>query len=301
MARPVEDLLDRTRLDDPAEIHHGDPVGEMAHHGQVVRDEHIRQSQLVPQITQQVEHLRLHRQVQRGDRFVAHDDVGFQGQGAGDPDPLPLPAGELLRIAVRVGRTQPHQLQQLAHAGRTLPGGHEAVVGAPGLADQIRRGHPGVERAERVLEDHLHLAAPGKQLRTRQRERVDAVVPYGAHVGTLQEQQDPGQRGLAAAGLADQAKGLPATEGQVHAVECAQPGAAPHREALHQAGGLQQGAVLTHQRAPSRSGRRHSGPSPWRSAVAGGWRSGRGPWDSGCGRRSRWARTAGPAGCREWS
>ena len=40
VARRAEHLLGRPGLDDPAEIHHRDPVAEMAHHAEVVRDEH---------------------------------------------------------------------------------------------------------------------------------------------------------------------------------------------------------------------------------------------------------------------
>ena len=67
----------------------------------VVRDEEIGEPELLLQVLQQIDDLRLDRDVERRDRFVADDELGTEGQRAGDADPLPLPAAELVRIAVR--------------------------------------------------------------------------------------------------------------------------------------------------------------------------------------------------------
>ena len=82
------------------EVHHRDPVGDVADHRQVVGDEDVGDAELLLQIVEQVEHLRLHREVERGHRLVADDDVGVQRQRAGDADALALTAGELLRVLV---------------------------------------------------------------------------------------------------------------------------------------------------------------------------------------------------------
>ncbi len=72
---------------------------------EVVADEQQRQAELVLQIGQQVDDLRLHRHVERRDRLVADDQVGARRQRARDADALALPAGELVRIAAdRVAR-----------------------------------------------------------------------------------------------------------------------------------------------------------------------------------------------------
>ena len=42
MLRVVEDRVDRPLLDDPAELHDGDLVGDLGHHAHVVGDEHHR-------------------------------------------------------------------------------------------------------------------------------------------------------------------------------------------------------------------------------------------------------------------
>ncbi len=47
-------------FDDTAEVHHGDLVCEVFDHGEIVRDEEIRQIKLFLQVTKQIEYLRLH-------------------------------------------------------------------------------------------------------------------------------------------------------------------------------------------------------------------------------------------------
>src|SRR5690606_16918742 len=102
VGRGVVDLPVGADLDDLAQIHHRDPVGDVAHHRQVVGDEDVGQVELVLQPFEQVHDLRLDRHVERGDRLVTDDDLGAQGQAAGDADALPLTAGELVRVPVDV-------------------------------------------------------------------------------------------------------------------------------------------------------------------------------------------------------
>ena len=53
MGRPVEQLDGIGLLDDDAELHHGDPRGEIAHRCQVVRDEEIGKPVPPAQLLQQ--------------------------------------------------------------------------------------------------------------------------------------------------------------------------------------------------------------------------------------------------------
>jgi len=41
-------LLDGSTLDDPPEVHHGDPVGDVPRQPQIVGDDQGRQSEIVP-------------------------------------------------------------------------------------------------------------------------------------------------------------------------------------------------------------------------------------------------------------
>ena len=80
-----------------------------ARRAEVVRDEQIGEPQRLLQIQQQVEDLRLHGDVERGNRLVGDDQRRVQRQRAGDADPLALAAAELVRIPVEVrpGRARP--------------------------------------------------------------------------------------------------------------------------------------------------------------------------------------------------
>ena len=50
MARAGEQRLGRRFLDDVPEIHHGDAVGDVAHHREVVRDEQVGDAELALQL-----------------------------------------------------------------------------------------------------------------------------------------------------------------------------------------------------------------------------------------------------------
>ena len=48
-----------------AEIHHGDAITEMFHHAQVMRNEEVREAELLLEFGEQVKHLRLNGDVKR--------------------------------------------------------------------------------------------------------------------------------------------------------------------------------------------------------------------------------------------
>ena len=83
-------------------------------------DEDQRQTQLALQAAQQVQHLRLNRDIQRRDRLVGDQQLGLERDRARDADPLALSAGELMRIAVVVLRVQPDAVHQLLHPALAL-------------------------------------------------------------------------------------------------------------------------------------------------------------------------------------
>ena len=103
----VVELVRRRDLDDRAEIHDGDPVGDVPDDREVVRDEEIGELEVVLQRLEQVEDLRLDRHVERRDRLVGDDEVRVDGERARDADSLALAARELVRIARRRVRGQP--------------------------------------------------------------------------------------------------------------------------------------------------------------------------------------------------
>ena len=98
------------------EIHHRNPIGNMFDHGQIVRDEHIRQPELALQILQQIDHLRLHRYIECRHRFIANDQTGLDRQRPRDTDTLTLTTGKFMRIALHVLRRQADLVEQGGHA-----------------------------------------------------------------------------------------------------------------------------------------------------------------------------------------
>ena len=103
-------------FDDPALVHDGHFIAEIAHHAQVVGDKEQGEVEVGLQLAEQVEDLRLHADVECGDRLVGDDERRAQGQGAGNADALSLAAREGVRIAARISGVESHALHQLAHA-----------------------------------------------------------------------------------------------------------------------------------------------------------------------------------------
>src|SRR6266566_4509671 len=63
--RPLPDYSARPNLDDLAEVHDGDTVADVAHHGKLVCDEEVGEPELLLQIFEQVDDLGLDRDVER--------------------------------------------------------------------------------------------------------------------------------------------------------------------------------------------------------------------------------------------
>ena len=79
---------------------------------EVVADEQIGEAPVTLELMQQVEDLRLHRDVEGAGRFVEHDELGIEGEGSGDGDALPLPSGELMRVPEEVLASHADALEQ---------------------------------------------------------------------------------------------------------------------------------------------------------------------------------------------
>ncbi|MNS57379.1 hypothetical protein D3C72_902630 [compost metagenome] len=247
MARRVEHLIHRPQLHDFAQIHHHDAVRDVAHHVQVVADEHIGQPEVVLQVQQQVEHLRLDRLVQGGHRFVQDHQPGVQGQRARDVHALALAARQFVRVAAgKALRVQAHAAQQPArHRDGVALGAamHQRAKGH-GVFD----GHARVQRRIAVLEHHLCLATEFAQ-RQRARAHRHAVEHQFALVLFDQLHDQPRGGGLAAARFPHHAQRLALLHVEVHAVHRAHRVAAPaarerialERKMLDQAAHAQQG------------------------------------------------------------
>src|SRR6266581_4503518 len=76
--RIVQDVADRALFHHLAMLHDHDPVAERADDLEVVRDEEIAQPLLVLEFPEEIDDLRLDRQVERRGRLVEEDEFGFQ-------------------------------------------------------------------------------------------------------------------------------------------------------------------------------------------------------------------------------
>lgn len=91
MEAAAEEPIAVSDLHELPEVHHADPVCDLADDRQVVGDEQVGESELLLEITEQVENLCPHGDVQRRHWFVAHDQCGARRQSSSDDDALALP------------------------------------------------------------------------------------------------------------------------------------------------------------------------------------------------------------------
>ena len=108
------DPPDRPLLGDPARVHDHHPVAGLGEHRQVVGDEDEREAELLPQVLEELQDLRLDHDVERRRRLVADDDRRVAGKRHRDHRPLAHAARQLVRVRLRPRPRDPDQLQELA-------------------------------------------------------------------------------------------------------------------------------------------------------------------------------------------
>ena len=97
------DLVGGAFLHELTVLQNGDLVADVLDDGEVVSDEEIGEVELVLEIHKEVDDLGLDGDVEGADRFIADDELGFNGKGAGDTDPLALAAAKLVGETAGVG------------------------------------------------------------------------------------------------------------------------------------------------------------------------------------------------------
>ena len=156
-----EQRLRRRPFDDPTGVHHDDVVGVSGDHAEVVGDEHDRHVAVAALLADEVEDLRLHRDVERRRRLVGEQQLRSAGEGDGDHHPLTHPAGQLVRVLAHPPRRlrDAHIGEQALGRRRGVAAGHPEVA-AQRFGDLVTDPHQRVQRAHRVLEHHRHRRAP---------------------------------------------------------------------------------------------------------------------------------------------
>ena len=140
MDRLGVDRLGGTDLDELAQVHDGDRVGEVPDDGEVVRDDDVGEPVRRLQRLHQVEDLRLDRDVERRDRLVGDDQLRIERERAGEADPLALAARELVRVELGRLRREPDLVEQLGDPGVALAGRAElwTTSGSRRIAEPTR-------------------------------------------------------------------------------------------------------------------------------------------------------------------
>src|SRR5207244_7923389 len=196
----------------------------------VVGDEDIGQSELILQVGQQVEDLRLDGDVQSRHRLVGDDQLRPQRQGAGDADSLPLATRELgWKPVVMLGiqADHPHQLLYLMLA---VLAPADAVDGER-VPDDRPHPPPGIQRADRVLEDHLDPLAQWAHPSPGEPRNVAPVETNrtGREVGEAGDAT--GQRRFAAGGLPHNSQRLALADLEADAIDGMDPTDLPPEQA----------------------------------------------------------------------
>ena len=219
----------RAALDDPARVHHGQPVARLGQHGEVVADQDQRQAELAPQPREQVEHLRLHDHVERGRRLVGDHQrrAGTRARARSSP------AGAGRRRAGAGTRARARRRARPCVSSSRDPlaqrrAAHARLVQPDRLGDLARRrAAPGRARSSRPGRRARRAASARAACRARCGGRsctgsstpggYSVIVPLGVERRRQQLHDRQRRRRLAAAGLAGQPERLARLRRQVDA------------------------------------------------------------------------------------
>jgi hypothetical protein len=140
LGRGVDHRPGGALLDDPAQVHDRDAVGEVGRGREVVGDHEDAEVGLLAQPGQQGQDPGPYRHVQHRRRLVGDQQLRLQHQAGGDGDPLALAARQLVRVAVevQVRRGQPRPFQR-------IPGALAALGAVTDAVDDERLLHGGAD------------------------------------------------------------------------------------------------------------------------------------------------------------
>src|SRR5579885_109618 len=203
-------LLDRRLFHFAAGIHDDHPLRGFRHHAEIVSDENDGGAELVLQVENNVEDLRLDGDIERGGRLVSNQHLRIARKRHCDHGALTHAPGQLMRVSLgallRLGNTGEAQ-----HGDRLVP----RILAADVFVQQHRfrnlaaDGEHRVERGHRLLKDHGDvLAAHQAHCLLIKREQIAPGKLDGAAgdtAGRIGDQAHERERrdALTAAGFAD--------------------------------------------------------------------------------------------------
>src|SRR2546427_4287724 len=220
----VEELAHRPLLDDLAGVHHRDPVAHLRDDTQVVRHEDQGNARLPLDVLEEIEVLRLDRDVEVRGRLVGDDEPRPAGQRDHPDDALAHAAAHLVWVIAHppLGRRNSNRLQEAPHSLPQRPTS-ELLVKERGLGDLSEDREQRVQGRHRILQDHGDPPAPDPaELALALAGQVLALEQDASADDAGRARQEPRnretRRRLAAARLADEAQGLARAKREARAV-----------------------------------------------------------------------------------
>src|SRR5262249_44566060 len=134
-------------------------------------------AQLRAQIGEQIEDLRLYRDIERRDRLIGNNEIGRGRKRSGNGDALALTAGELMGQPLGVGRVEADKLEKfddpILHRRAVAKVMDQEAIG------DLRSHRPArIEAGIGVLKNHLHSPAQTAQLRLPKAVEVLSVKEH---------------------------------------------------------------------------------------------------------------------------
>ncbi len=224
MRRPAENRAHRSGFDDASGIHDGDAIGGFGDDAEVVRDEQQRQVERRLHLAQQVENLRLNRDIERRRGLVGDDERRPTRERDGDHHALAHAARKLVRVVRNsgFGIDDSHGAEELDRLCVRFAS-RGASVDQQRLGDLIADAEHRVERRHRLLEDQRDLRAAHRlHVAIAERQQIasfEAHATAGDPSRRLHEAHDR-QRGhrFAAARFADEPERLALVDRKAHIV-----------------------------------------------------------------------------------
>ena len=220
--RTIEDVVDGALLFELASLHHEHAVRQPGDHAEIVGDQDDRRVEArACRPSQQIEDLRLHRDVERGGRLVGDQQLRAAAAGHRDHHALAHAARELVRIAVEARRALRGCATASSISMQRLRGARSASMRSCAcstsshlVARSCRYGFSDVIGSWKIIE--ILRAANGVGARARAasagRRRSNTPLPVARPLAASRPEQRHDDLALARARFADDAERLAGRE-----------------------------------------------------------------------------------------
>lgn len=217
MKRPAKKILPTGHFHDLSQIHHSNSITDVFDDSKIMRNEEIREPQLISKVHQKVEDLGLDGDIEGRDGFIGDDQIGTKGDSPGNSDPLPLSSAELMRIPESVLRMETDLLKKFRNPlGFFFSVSH--AMDLQSLAHNLSHLHPRIKGFIGVLKDKLHMGSQSSHNLLTEGEDILTSEENLSRGGLNQSQDGLSCSGLSTATLSNQPERLPPPEDKRDAI-----------------------------------------------------------------------------------